>query len=41
MSLGTLGENIDVQRTISQLISYFQLRRRTHATTLPMVVNDR
>jgi hypothetical protein len=27
MSLGTLGENIDVQRTIRQLIGEFQLRR--------------
>ena len=40
MSLGTLGENVDVQRTIRQVIGEFQLRRDTHATTLPMVVND-
>jgi len=40
MSLGTLSKNIDVQRTIRQLIGEFQLRRHTHASTLPMVVND-
>jgi hypothetical protein len=40
MSPGTLGEKIDVQRTIRRLIGEFQLRRHAHATTLPMVVND-
>ena len=40
MGLGTLSENIDVQRTIRQMIREFQLRRQTHATTLPMIVND-
>lgn len=40
MRLSTLGENINVQWTIRQMVSEFQLRRHTHTTALPMVVND-
>ena len=40
MRLGALGKNIDVQRTIRQLIGEFELRGHSHATTLPMIVHD-
>src|SRR5215212_3935105 len=38
--LRPLGENVDVQRAIRQQIGKFQLRGRTDAATLPMVVDD-
>ena len=40
MSLGALGKNIDVQGRAGQMIGNFQLRGRTHATALPVVVDD-
>ena len=40
MRLGALGKNVDVQRTICQLIGEFELRGHSHATTLPMIVHD-
>ena len=40
MRLGALGKNVDVQRTIRQLIGEFELRGHSHATTLPMIVHD-
>ena len=40
MRLGALGKNVDVQRTICQLIGEFEPRGHSHATTLPMIVHD-
>jgi hypothetical protein len=40
MSRSTLGENIHVQRAVRQMISELQLRRRTQATALPIIVHD-
>ena len=40
MGSGTAGENIDVQRTVRQMIGQFQLRRHPQAAALPVVVHD-
>ena len=40
MGLRALGKNVEVQRTIRQLIGEFELRGYSHATTLPMIVHD-
>jgi len=40
MGLRALGKNVEVQRTIRQLIGELELRSHSHATTLPMIVHD-
>jgi hypothetical protein len=40
MGLGALGEYVDVQRAVRQVVGEFQLRGNTDAAALPMVVHD-
>ena len=41
MRLCALGKNVDVQRSICQLIGEFEPCGHSHAATLPMIVHDR
>ena len=40
MGLGAVGEHVDMQRAVHQVVSEFQLRGDADAAALPMVVHD-